>query len=111
MLVWSKEVGQDSMKTAASCTTATFNPVPFLFPTGQSPVSSDMILEFQRRSAVRAVGFFLARYAKGKALVSRSSTLRSASYPDIMTMSFDEGPGAYDRQEVALWDLSFRILR
>jgi hypothetical protein len=111
MFMRSKKVGQDPVKAITGCTTAPFNPVPFLFPTGQSPVSSDMILEFQRRSAVRAVGFFLARYAKGKALVSRSSTLRSASYPDIMTMSFDEGPGAYDRQEVALWDLSFRILR
>ena len=111
MLVWSKEVGQDSMKTAASCTTATFNPVPFLFPAGQLPVTPDMILKFQQRSAIWATGVFLARYGKGNSFVSRSSILRSASYTDIMTMSFDEGLGVYDRQVVALRDLSFRILR
>ena len=83
----------------------------FLFPACQFPVSPDMILEFQQRSAIGATGLFLARYGKGNSFVSRSSILRSALYTDIMTMSFDEGPGVYDRQVVALRDLSFRILR
>ena len=111
MFVWSKEVGQDPVKATTSWAATTFNPVPFLFPASQFPVSPDMILEFQQRSAVGATGLFLARYGKGNSFVSRSSILRSASYTDIITMSFDEGPGVYDRQVVALRDLSFRILR
>ena len=90
MFVRSKKVGQDPMKATAGCTATPFYPVPFLFPASESPVPPDMILELQQRSAVRATGLFLARYGKGTVFVSRSSVLRSASYTDIMTMSFDE---------------------
>ena len=99
------------MQTTSRGAATPLNPVPFLFPARQFSVSLDMILKFQQCSATRATGHFLARYDKGNSFVSLSSMLRSASYSDIITMSFDEGPGVYDRQVVALRDLSFRILR
>ena len=60
----------------------------FLFPACQFPVSPDVILELQQRSAVWASGLFLAHHRKGQ-----FSLLRLISYTDIMTMSFDRVPG------------------
>ena len=104
MLVRSKEVGQDTVKATTSYASATFNPIPFLFPACQLPVPPDMIFKFQLCITVWTTGIFLARYDKGNFFVSLSLILRSTSYTDIITMSFDEGPGVYDRQVVALRD-------
>ncbi len=84
----SKEVRNQPVQPATGRAAAPFNEEPFLFPTCQSPVPLNMILEFQQHSAVGTSGIFFAHYRKGK-----FSLLRLISYTDIMTMSFDRVPG------------------